>query len=443
MDNENNDNRIQKIEDDLKQFKHDYSLHMHTQADGTPILKKNIILDRDQSLIVGVAQAITATKLDGSATEEYAYALSVGGDTQTTGFVYKSVNMQMNFRHYPNDTNSFVQIYRKPLVTSLQGTSVTTTAAGNTVTITGFNFVTNELAGGLIDIFSSAGALVETQVIASNTATVVTIVGTWLNTTSGGTFLIYRPVFFGSADVIFQRFYTQEGTVGGLRFGMGPTNGGQNGLLYMDAAGDLFWRNKGGTSAQINGAGTTPVVNVYTAGATWSKPAGLKYVTVEVVGGGGKGSAASGAPNQGGGGGGGGGYSRKTIAVGTLGATETVTVGGGSTGSGGGTSSFGSHLSATGGTDSSGTTVPGVGGQGSSGDVNSYGQNGGLGDGSRAMAGIGGASVLGGGGGVSAIPGAGSAGGNYGGGGGGGVSTGSNANGGNGGIGVVIVTEYY
>ena len=92
---------------------------------------------------------------------------------------------------------------------------------------------------------------------------------------------------------------------------------------------------------------------------TWSKPAGLKYVVVEVVGGGGGGGGSREAtPDQAGNGGGGGGYSRKIIGVGSLGSTETVTVGiggaggaaGGGTGTTGGTTSFGTHCSATGGT---------------------------------------------------------------------------------------------
>ena len=56
----------------------------------------------------------------------------------------------------------------------------------------------------------------------------------------------------GSAQTIFQRFYTQEGTAGGIRFGVGATAGGQNGLLYSDATGDLYWRDKAGTSVKLN-----------------------------------------------------------------------------------------------------------------------------------------------------------------------------------------------
>lgn len=126
-----------------------------------------------------------------------------------------------------------------------------------------------------------------------------------------------------------------------------------------------------------------------TAGAnTYTKPEGLKYVIVEVVGGGGGGggnAATSGVQVSVGSGGGGGGYSRKKILASALGTTETVTVGAaGSSGSGasggtGGTSSFGSHCSASGGlggvlntgNTSGGTYQPGnTGGSGTGGDLN-------------------------------------------------------------------------
>ena len=133
-------------------------------------------------------------------------------------------------------------------------------------------------------------------------------------------------------------------------------------------------------------------IQTYTASDTWTKPTGLAFVVVEVIGGGGGGGGCS---TTGAGeasvsvGGAGGGYSRKKILTASLGATETVTVGtggaGGSVGenagTAGGTSSFGAHCSATGGAGGTGgpdtvsnTTATGVaGGVGSSGDVNWYG----------------------------------------------------------------------
>lgn len=165
-------------------------------------------------------------------------------------------------------------------------------------------------------------------------------------------------------------------------------------------------------------AGAKPIIRTYlnaASPATWTKPAGLKYLQVELVGGGG-GSGGCGSTNSAAGGGGAGGYSKKVIATASLGATETVTIGaggtagsanGGTPGGNGGTSSFGTHLQATGGTGASGDgntavqTAGGPGGVGSLGDVNLQGQDGGTGLAAAATnaaaSGYGGSSLLGGG----------------------------------------------
>lgn len=219
-----------------------------------------------------------------------------------------------------------------------------------------------------------------------------------------------------------------------------------------------------------------PIVRTYlnaASPATWTKPAGLKYVVVEVQAGGGGGGGADSDSSSGyyeaGGGGGGGGYSKKTITAATLGSTETVTIGaggaGGTTGTTGGTgetSSFGSHSIATGGSggyrsDASGYYGAGaLGGVGSSGDINIYGNSGETGDGSLSGngGGMGGNSFLGSGGRNSdnadskGLYGTGDSGIIYGGGGGGafsvyGGSYAGDKTGGAGAAGIVIVTEFY
>lgn len=205
-----------------------------------------------------------------------------------------------------------------------------------------------------------------------------------------------------------------------------------------------------GTNMQIisrtTASPTSPVVNVYTSSGTWTKPVGLKYITVEVVGGGGKGGTGNAAnPGSSGAGGGGGGYSKETIVAASLGSTESYVVGAASSGSGGGTSSFGTspYLQATGGSDGGGTGGSGgAGGIGSNGNINAGGSGGqAAGTFSGNYGGAGGGSVLGGGGfgGTSGV--AGGAAQVYGGGGGG---DGHIANGGGAGAaGVVIVTEFY
>lgn len=227
----------------------------------------------------------------------------------------------------------------------------------------------------------------------------------------------------------------------------------------------LYARSAGGTTA---GTSRVPVVRVFTSSGTWSKPVGLAYVVVEVVGGGGGGGAGieSGVGSEGGGGGGGGGYARKVIAATQLNPTVAITIGAGGLpgvvagtahdGNSGSVSSFGSHCSATGGAGGRGDSntatsyLGGDGGLGVGGDVNVKGGGGGAGDrfgNGGTIAGAGGSSVLGGGAngyaGYQSYPGA--TGGAYGGGGSGGYDADSDASepGGAGASGIVVVTEYY
>jgi len=245
--------QINELMQRVAQLESKLSSHLHDDVGGTKTLRKNIRLDRDQSISIGQAQHLTTELVGGTSSDFYVHSVSLGSDNLDTGFTNKSSNMQMDFVHFPNGTNSYVRFFRKPLVISNENSSVSTTFGGNTVTIAGYDFATDELAGALINIYNSSGTHIESQTIASNTATVITISDTWRASTSGGKFMIYNPILMGFSDVILNRVYVQEGTtIGGIRFGVGPTAGGQNGLLYMNAAGNLFWRNKLGSSVQLN-----------------------------------------------------------------------------------------------------------------------------------------------------------------------------------------------
>ncbi len=230
-----------------------------------------------------------------------------------------------------------------------------------------------------------------------------------------------------------------------------------NANKYLQTNGtNTLWATPGPSSRQI-----------FTSGSgTYTTPAGVTAIMVEVVGGGGGGGGSNGTGfgTGAGAGGGGGGYTRRLIVNPAASYAYAVGTGGGggagaSSGSGstGGTSTFGTGLlSATGGSGGSGgpgstsgtssSTDPGTGGAGSGGDINTTGDAGSPGlhlSGGNGVSGSGGGSFFGGGAvGVSSTN-TGNAGNTYGSGGSGALTqSNTNRDGGAGANGVVIVTEF-
>ena len=117
-----------------------------------------------------------------------------------------------------------------------------------------------------------------------------------------------------------------------------------------------------------SGGGTySKVLREYTTSGTWTKPSGLVFIEIVCIGGGGGGACggrqASGVASRGGGGAGCAGFTYTQILAGSLGATESYTIGSGgagaaarttdntagANGSSGGNTTFGSLASAVGG----------------------------------------------------------------------------------------------
>jgi len=291
MDNENLKNLIQQ---EIRNYMNgsQYSVtnipsHLHNGVDTPKITIVELPIETPVKIGLGgmIPTSFSHRKLvsPSSASEQIMTSI-FSGQGQTGGIGIESPNLQFNLLHLPNNTSnqSFITAQRPPLFGTPPNTTIAVIMGGNTVAVSNYGFTVNELAGASINIYNSAGTFIESQIIASNTASVITITGTWLASTSGGSFFIYQPVFFGSADTIYQRFYTEEDTGGGIRFGRGTTGGGQNGLLYMDSVGDLYWRDKGnrvgssttqfditnpaGTTFRYtyDGTGTDPVINATT-----------------------------------------------------------------------------------------------------------------------------------------------------------------------------------
>ena len=146
--------------------------------------------------------------------------------------------------------------------------------------------------------------------------------------------------------------------------------------------------------SNLSGGENITSMQVFTSSGTWSKPAGVRFIKVQVVAGGGGGSGHGEA-------GGAGGYTEKIIDVGNI-SSVYVTISGESNGSyyfsiggRGGSSSFGNYCSASGGygANANAAHCGGVSGTGSGGDLNIYG---GGGQSHHSYSGWGGASYFGG-----------------------------------------------
>jgi hypothetical protein len=160
---------------------------------------------------------------------------------------------------------------------------------------------------------------------------------------------------------------------GTLGYGQGGTSANLAGSDY-----NTLLRTNGSGNAMEWGNHGLYGMQVFTSGGTWNRPAGVRFIRVQVVGGGGGGSGHGES-------GGAGGYSERILNVDGI-SSVSVGVSGDSSGNfysgaggGGGSSSFGPYCSASGGygANQNNQHSGGLAGVGSGGDLNIYSGGGG------------------------------------------------------------------
>jgi microcystin-dependent protein len=218
-------------------------------------------------LIVGVGQMDSVIAGIDSVGEIDVSGISVGKD-KISGNTSSTNNAQYTLTHYPNDVTGYTTFFssiRPPIYQSSDsGTLFAITNGGSTLVDGRFVWTTDELAGCIINLISSAGAFVESKRIASNTADTITITGTWASATGSYMYFAFRPVYLGYSAYPWRKFFVEEGSTQGIRFGIGVSGDGSNGALYMDATGDLYWSDKSATVTKLNSSGIpTGVATLY------------------------------------------------------------------------------------------------------------------------------------------------------------------------------------
>jgi len=225
--------------------------HTHRGDDDSASIEKDIELLSGQKFVSG--DVATFAGLESAVNNRTLFVASTGRDkSEAEGINNSQVQLEHQYFTDPPDgttRQSFFYGIRGPIY---QGTA-TMASGGTTLTQSNWKWTDDELVGARVLVYNAAATDFEGYEISANTSQGLTITGgTWGFGGTGLAFQVFMPVYLGGATYPWRRIYMEEGTAGGLRIGLGATGGGQNGLLYMDATGDLYWRNKSGTSTKLN-----------------------------------------------------------------------------------------------------------------------------------------------------------------------------------------------
>lgn len=217
------DLKIQQLEFRLNELEFILKNHQHSGTDGSHLVDADIVLGRDRGLAIGEFAMGCGVIYEGSTAastpQQNSKVENFGTEPMRANRNFSRKGIQTQLTDEPNSGtyNSFFYAFRAPFIISGTGTL---TNGGSTLTDSTRSFSTNELAGAVLYVFS--GTDIEAFTIASNTATVITVSGTWTVPTNPYSYVVARRVFLGAANAPWRRLYTNE-----IRMGEGGSAGSQ------------------------------------------------------------------------------------------------------------------------------------------------------------------------------------------------------------------------
>lgn len=247
--NKSLESRIAELEKLIKTHGHEGPTN-----DGTKRLEKEINLLSGEKIGVGDVAAFTGGTEVGGGIDRTLMLFGTGRDVnEKDGSNNSQVYLEHQYHTDGSTNQTFFQGIRSPIYV---GSDAIVASGSNDMSQQAYSWPTDSLVGAYVAVTNSAGSSFECYVITSNTANALEVDGTFTLGGNSLSYTIFIPIYLGSATFPWRRLYTMDGTAGGLRFGPGSTAGGQNGLLYSDTDGNLYYRDYAGTSTQLNGGGS-------------------------------------------------------------------------------------------------------------------------------------------------------------------------------------------
>lgn len=239
--------KVEELTRELDETKNTLATHGHGGNDGSErIYNDSVVSKPGQGIGTGF---MGMADLDDPANGRQLGVWGVGKDTDASnGFQNAQITIDHQSPSTDGTTNqTFIHGLRGNLLLTQTGSVISGESILTADILNVYNV--NDLAGHfIIARHNSSGATYDGFTIASNRANTLTINGSWTFTNSATVFDIFVPIYFGAAQYPWRRLYTTGGSAGGIRFGLGHTAGGQNGMLYLnETTGRLQFRRPNGT----------------------------------------------------------------------------------------------------------------------------------------------------------------------------------------------------